>query len=554
MNIIGLIFELVGALGLFLYGMKVLSDGIQRSAGDRLKGALNQMTRSPMAAVLTGLGVTSLVQSSSATTVMVVTFVNAGLLTLIQAVGVIMGANIGTTVTAWIVSLVGFQFKITLLAVPLVGVGFFLSTYLKTRNKSLRSYGDALIGFGILFIGLDFLSHTLPRPSPEVLHFLARFSGLGLISVLVSVLVGAVLTVLIHSSSASTAIVITLALEGVVDFRMAAGLVLGCNIGTTIDAFLASLTARVHARQAAWAHILFNVAGTVWAVLLFSPFLRLVEFLTPGGAQANVATRIAMLHTVFNVTNTLLLLPFLRPFTALLERLVRERPEKAGIPERLRYVAGSLMDSPEMNLMYAQKEISDMAALARDMFMRFRAVLKSPPADLDTEIEAMAASEDRADQMREELTAFILECVSREMGERARRDLSASLRIVDDLESITDDSLSLLHLMDRGRKRKLSTDTLKLEELGPYTLLVENFLGFVVANMNKHISAEQLSQALEYEDRIDDLRSTLKKSARRRLKAGADVKLELLYIDLVRHVEKIGDHAYGIANALREMR
>ena len=232
---------MIGALGLFLYGMKVLSDGIQRAAGDRLKGALNQMTRSPLAAVLTGLGVTTLVQSSSATTVMVVFFMNAGLLTLIQAVGVIMGANIGTTVTAWIVSLVGFKFKITLLAIPLVGVGFILSTYIKNRNKALRSYGDALIGFGILFIGLDFLSHTLPKPSPEVLHFLSRFSGLGLAYVLVSVLVGTILTILVHSSSASTAIVITLALEGVVDFRMAAGLVLGYNIGTTIDAFLASL-------------------------------------------------------------------------------------------------------------------------------------------------------------------------------------------------------------------------------------------------------------------------------------------------------------------------
>ncbi|NLJ45530.1 MAG: Na/Pi cotransporter family protein [Treponema sp.] len=554
MTVLTLTLEMIGALGLFLYGMKVLSDGIQSAAGDRLKSALNQMTRSPLAAVLTGLGVTTLVQSSSATTVMVVSFVNAGLLTLIQAVGVIMGANIGTTVTAWIVSLIGFKFKITLLAMPMVGVGFILSTYIKSRNKALRNYGDALIGFGILFIGLDFLSHTLPKPSPEVLHFLSRFSGLGFASVLVSVLVGTILTILVHSSSASTAIVITLALEGVIDFRMAAGLVLGCNIGTTIDAFLASLAARVHARRAAWAHILFNVAGTVWAVTLFDPFLRLVGALSPGGMEANAATRIAMLHTVFNVVNTLVLFPFVRRFAGLLERLVRERPGEAAAPERLRYVAGPIMDSPEMNLLYAQKEISDMAALARDMFVRFRKALKSPPEDLEPEIEAIAALEDRADQMREELTGFILECASHEMGERARRDLAASLRIVDDLENITDDSLSLMHLLDRGRKKKLPTDALKLEELGPYTLLVENFLGFVVANMNKHISDEQLAQASEYEDRIDGIRATLKKSARKRLKAGANVKLELLYIDLVRHVEKIGDHAFGISRALREMR
>jgi len=554
MTIVTIILEMIGALGLFLYGMRVLSDGIQRAAGDRLRGALNQMTRSPLAAVLTGMGVTALVQSSSATTVMVVSFVNAALLSLTQAVGVIMGANIGTTVTAWIVSLIGFKFRISALAIPMVGVGFFLSTYLKTKYKSLRNYGEALIGFGILFIGLDFLSRTLPRPNPELLGFLSRVSGLGILSVLISVLVGTVLTILVHSSSAATAIVITLAVEGVVDFRMAAGLVLGCNIGTTIDAFLASLTAKVHARRAAWAHILFNVAGTLWAVLLFNPFLRLVALVTPGGNSANVATHIAMLHTIFNLTNTLLLFPFIRQFSNFLERLVKERPGEGGAPERLRYVAGPIMDSPELNLVYAQKEISDMASLAKNMFVRFREIIKSPPEDFSSALDDFSRMEDRADQMREALAGFILECVSHEMGDRSRKDLAASLRIVDDLENITDDSLSLLHLMNRGKMRRLPTRDLKLEELGPYTLLVENFLGFVVENMNKHISAEQLAQAAEYENKIDELRSTLKKSARKRLKAGADVKLELMYIDIVRHIEKIGDHAYGVAHALREMR
>ena len=555
MTIVTIILEMFGALGLFLYGMKVLSDGIQRAAGDRLKGALNQMTRSPLAAVLTGLGVTTLIQSSSATTVMVVSFVNAGLLSLVQAVGVIMGANIGTTVTAWIVSLIGFKFKITALAVPMVGVGFFLSTYLRTKNKSVRNYGEALIGFGLLFIGLDYLSHSLPAPTPDVLGFLSKVSGMGILSVLVSVFVGTGLTVLVHSSSAATAIVITLAVEGVVDFRMAAGLVLGCNIGTTIDAFLASLTAtKVHARRAAWAHILFNVAGTIWAVVLFNPFLRLVDLLTPGGTDSNIATHIAMLHTIFNLTNTLILFPFIRQFSALLERLVKERPGEAAAPERLRYVAGPIMDSPELNLLYAQKEIADMAALAKKMFVRFRDIIKSPPEDFSGEIEAFTNMEERADQMREELAGFILECVSHEMGDRSRKDLAASLRIVDDLENMTDDSLSLLHLLNRGRKRKILAGSQPVEELGPYTLLVENFLGFVVENMNKHISAEQLALAAEYEDKIDDLRSSLKKSARKRLKAGADVKAELMYIDIVRHIEKIGDHAYGIAHALREMR
>lgn len=550
MTILLMAIELVGALGLFLFGMKILSEGIQRAAGDRLKRTLNSMTGTTVSSLFTGIGVTVLVQSSSATTVMVVSFVNAGLLSVVQAAGVIFGANIGTTVTAWIVSLVGFKFKMSAIALPIVGLGFVMMMGAKRRSR-LRDYGEAAVGFGILFLGLEYLSHVLPKPSPEVLHFLTELSGMGAVSVLIAAAAGVVLTVLMHSSSASTAVIITLAVEGVIGFEMAAGLVLGANIGTTIDAFLASIGARTAARRAAMIHILFNVLGSVWAIILFKPFIRLVDLVAGG---STVAQHIALMHTTFNVVNALLFVPFTKRFTALVERLVKARPGEESMSQRLEYVAAPLMDSPELNLMRAQKEISDMAGLCGRMFRRFRELLKDRPAELSEDVEAFKNMENYADQMREELSKFLMDCAAHEMGPASQANIGTMLRMVTDLEDITDDCFSLIMLLDKSRSRKLSLDEDEVESLGPYTLLVENFLGFVEANINVNISQAQLDMAQELEDKIDEFRSVLKKKARKRLQAGADVKSELLYIDVVRHIEKIGDRAYGLSRALKEMK
>ena len=549
-TIIFMAIELIGALGLFLFGMKILSEGIQRAAGDRLKRTLNSMTGTTLSSLLTGVGVTVLVQSSSATTVMVVSFVKAGLLSVAQAAGVIFGANIGTTVTAWIVSLVGFKFKMSAIALPIVGLGFVMMMGAKRRSR-LRDYGEAAVGFGILFLGLEYLSHVLPKPSPEILHFLAELSGMGALSVLIAAAAGVVLTVLMHSSSASTAVIITLAVEGVIGFEMAAGLVLGANIGTTIDAFLASIGARTAARRAAMIHILFNVLGSIWAIVLFRPFIDLVNLVAGG---STVAQHIALMHTTFNVINALLFAPFTKQFTALVERLVKAKPGEESMSQRLEYVAAPLMDSPELNLMRAQKEISDMAGLCGRMFRRFRELLKDRPADLSEDVEAFKHMENYADQMREELSKFLMDCAAHEMGSASQANIGTMLRMVTDLEDITDDCFSLIMLLDKSRSRQLSMDEDEVENLGPYTLLVENFLGFVEANINVHISQSQLDMAQELEDKIDEFRSALKKKARKRLQAGADVKAELLYIDVVRHIEKIGDRAYGLSRSLKEMK
>jgi phosphate:Na+ symporter len=549
MQIAIIIIELVGALGLFLFGMKILSESIQRAAGDRLKHTLNLMTGNTFKALLTGLGMTALVQSSSATTVMVVSFVNAGLLTVVQAAGVIFGANIGTTTTAWIVSLIGFKLKIAELALPLIGIGFIMLMSAR-RGSKVRDYGEAAIGFGLLFLGLDYLSHVLPKPSPDMLHFLASVANLGVISVLIATLAGTILTILVHSSSAATAIIITLAVEGVISFEMAAGLVLGANIGTTLDAFLASIGARTAARRTAMIHILFNVLGTIWAVILFKPFLAVVNLLAGG---STIAQHIAMMHTIFNVVNAAIFAPFAVQFANLVTRLIKARPGEEHMLQTLEYVAAPLMDSPELNLMRAQKEISDMAGLCSTMFGRFRLILRDRPVDLAEDVDAFGTMENYADQMREGLSKLLFECASRDMG-AAGKDVGVMLRMVTDLEDITDDCFSLVMLLDKAGSRKLKPDAKDIDSLGPYTELVGSFLDFVRDHINGPISDEQLAVARALEDRIDGFRKALKKKSRKRMQAGGDIKAELLFIDIVRHIEKIGDHAYGVARALREIR
>ncbi len=550
MNIVMILIELAGSLGLFLYGMKILSEGIQRAAGDGLKRTLNLMTGNTLKALLTGLGITAVIQSSSATTVMVVSFVNAGLLTVVQAAGVIFGANIGTTVTAWIVSLIGFKFEIAALALPMIGLGFIMMMGAKPKSR-VRDYGEAVLGFGLLFLGLNFLSHAIPKPSADIIRFLTDVSNLGVLSILIAAATGTVLTVLVHSSSASTAIVITLAVEGVIDFNMAAGLVLGCNIGTTIDALLASIGARTNARRAAWIHILFNVLGSVWAIILFKPFTALINVLAGG---TTIAQHIAMMHTVFNVINALLFAPFAAQFANLVSLFIKAKPGEDALPRKLEYVAAPLMDSPELNLLRAQKEISDMAGLCGTMFGRWRGLIKQKPEELSEDVEAFRVMEDYADQMRDELSGFLLECAGHDMSADSQRDIGVMLRMVVDLEDITDDCFSLIMLLEKASERGLVLDKDEMESLGPYTLLVENFLRFVQENIKGRIDAEQLATAQQLEDSIDDLRSALKKKARKRLQAGANVKSELLFMDIVRHIEKIGDRAYGVSQALREIK
>ncbi|GHV63096.1 phosphate:sodium symporter [Spirochaetia bacterium] len=574
MAIIGVLFRIVGGLCLFLYGMKVLSDGIQQAAGDRLQRVLNFMTGNRFMAVLTGFAVTAIIQSSSAATVMVVSFVNAGLLTLTQSIGVIMGANIGTTVTAWVVSLVGFSLKLSELALPAVGIGFILHI-VKWKHQAL---GEAILGFGLLFMGLDFLTRSMPNLG-DSFNVISAVSNLGFASSLIGAGAGLVMTLIIHSSSAATAIMLTMAFNGIVGYEMAAAMILGANIGTTVDAALAAIGAKTAARRAALVHVLFNVIGTCWALPLLKPLLALVGLITPGTMVPGlphdpmITTHLAMLHTVFNMVNTIIFLPFVKQFAALVTFLVKDKDDAAAAPKayKLEYTSGTLQNTPELNIIRAEKEIRDMAGVASGMFARVSAALqsletadgtsaeaegRSSPPDRETQVDAlvaeMAEKEEYADEMRVELTRFLLECTRQQLSYQSEQKVYQLLRIISDLEDMTDDCYSVSMLLDRSVKKNLVFKEKELEALAPYVHQVEDFLAFVRGALGQTLTSEQSRYARELENTIDKSRDKLRKMGRKRIEAGEDVKTELLFIDVVRRIEKVGDYCYNIAEALRQ--
>jgi phosphate:Na+ symporter len=554
MDFISIAFKLIGGLCLFLYGMRVMSDGVQHAAGDRMQRALNFMTKNRFIGVLTGIAVTTLVQSSSAVSVMLVSFVNAGLLTLTQSIGVIMGANIGTTTTAWIVSLIGFEINISALALPTIGIGFIMES-VKWKHQDL---GRAFMGFGFLFLGLQFLTEALPRVDPESLVFIRQISNLGFLSVLMGLGVGMVVTLLMHSSAATITIVITLAWGGVVNFEIAAAMILGANIGTTIDAIMAAIGTKTAAKQTALVHVLFNVVGSVIALIFFTPLIRLVDFLIPGDPLgASIATHLAMFHTVFNVLSTLIFLPFVHQFALLVSFLIKDKDQKQEIPKpyRLEY-QHSVHSTPELNIIRAEKEIRDMAALASSMFAGVSETLGKfrekgdTTAIVEALVEEMKGKEEYVDEMRVELTRFLLECTRQQLGYQSEKKVYLLLRIISDLEDMTDDCFSVSLLLERSVKKDLRFKNKELEALAPYVAQVEDFLVFVKSHVGRSITEEEAGFAERLENTIDKSRDKLRKLGRKRIEAGEDVKTELLFIDIVRRIEKVGDYCYNIAEAL----
>ncbi|MDR2662127.1 MAG: Na/Pi cotransporter family protein [Treponema sp.] len=577
MRIVMLLFRILGGLCIFLYGMKVLSDGIQKAAGDRLQKALNFMTGNRFIAAFTGFVVTTLVQSSSATTVMLVSFVNAGLLTLTQAMGVIFGANIGTTTTAWIVSLIGFNFDIAALALPSVGVGFLM----RLPKWRYREWGEALLGFGFLFIGLEFINSALPAVDPDSMEFIRRLSGLGFSSILIGVGIGTAVTLLMHSSAATITLVIALAFRGVVNFELAAAMVLGANIGTTIDAIMAGAGGKTAAKQTALVHVLFNVAGAVIAVIFFRPLILLVNYLTPGTAEGpGVATHLAMFHTVFNVCCTLLFLPFIKQISALVSFIIKNRSEEPGPPHyKLELSTGLILASPEFSIVRAEKEIRDMAGLVSGMYAEAcRALPELSAAETggetggapagngesvpdknarekraDALVMSMKAREDYADEMREELTRFLIECTSQQLSPKSEYNISQLLRIIADLEDMADDCCGISMILERSVKKDQLFKRKEMEALAPYVKQVEDFLSFVREHLGHPLTREQIEFAEEVETQIDKARNKLRKLGRKRIEAGADIKTELLFMDLVRRIEMLGDLCYSISESLSHM-
>lgn len=560
MKAVIIFFQIIGSLGLFLYGMKLLSEGLQKSAGNRMKAILNMMTKNRFVSIMTGVIITVIIQSSSATTVMVVSFVNAGLMELIQAIGVILGANIGTTVTGWIVALLGFKMNISLLA--LTAIAFALPLMFSKRSRN-RDKSDVLLGFGLLFLGLNSMSNSIPSLSdnPQALAFLATFNANTLWSNFLCLLVGLVVTIIIQSSSATTAIVLTMAFNGWVGVEEGAAMILGAMIGTTITAYLASIGTSTTAKQAAWAHILFNVFGSSLALVFFRPLLTLVNWIVPGDIFAlsdealakELPVFLAMFATVAAVSKTILMFPFIKPYARLIERMFPPKAEYEEGTYHFRYIGAPFIDSPEIYMLAIRDEIKKMANLACNMLTRYRSMFDNPDNSIDDLVDLMRRDEEYADQMQEQLSNFIVHLLQDAQTTTNASSLNSLIRVMDELESVTDSCYALAMLSQRRYKMGWKYEDEIMDEMECFHLIVQEFLDYVRDRMDRTLTKAEMQKANEYEDQINALRTSLGNKVQDRLSEGiGDVKAELLILELIRHLEHIGDYCTNIAEAYHQ--
>ncbi len=551
MSIILGIVEVVGSLGLFLFGMKVMSDGLQNSAGSRLQAMMANMTRNRFTALLTGLGVTSIIQSSSATTVFVVSFVSAGLLNLVQAIGVILGANIGTTLTAWIVSYLGFKFDIAHIAIPIIALGL---PFVFMKSSTKKALGNVLIGFGILFLGLMYLKNAVPdiKQYPAILESIASLSKVGPISSLIFILIGTVLTVIVQSSSAAMAITLTMANAGWIDFQTAAALCLGENIGTTITAQIAAFSQNRVARQAAMAHTMFNVVGVVWALAALGLLTNFVEWIMPGNANspADMPVHIALFHTLFNIINTFLFIWFVPAFARLIERMVPIRPEDESYQYKLRYVSTSMYETPEISLVTARNETLRMADKVVAMFAHYNQEREKSDSILPADLAGIFDLEVYVDQMHEEISAYIAQAQNDRPGDHTARQFARLLKIVSDLEMIADCINDLTKTLVRCAEKQHWFANESQVEVAPFIKEINQFLAFVRKHLATKLSPDELQVAWDQQARLDTFRNSLKKAARKRIQQSGKLKAELLYIDTLEQLERISDLIMDIAKEL----
>ena len=552
------VLEILGSLGIFFYGMKRMSEAIQRLAGDRLRASMSYVTKNRFAGVLTGFFITSVVQSSSATTVMVVSFVNAGLLTLVESIGVIMGANLGTTVTIWIVSLLGFKVSLSAISVPIIGIGI---PFTFAKDSKRQNAGDAIVGFGLLFLGLGFLKKAVPdiKNNPEVLQFLADYTTMGYASIFLFIFFGLLLTVIVQSSSAAGAITVAMAFQGWIDFPIAAAVILGENIGTTITAYLASLGANTEAKRAARAHFVFNVIGVIWMLVAFNWFIKLVDLIVLGDAAIaeNIPIHLSAFHTLFNLTNIVLLIAFVPQIAKLVEKLVKQPPEEiqksAADKYKLPYIASAITKTPEMYIYEARREIVKMAILAHNMFQTFLDIFLNPEKDLSDSVKHLKEQEDLADAMKNELTSFLGKISKEKLTSKSSNTVTALMRIANEIESIADCCYDLGSCMQTRYNERIELHPTASEEIESFASDVTEFIQFNIENLaDARLREPDLRFAIDLEIKIDDSRNELRESSVNRIQQSGDVKREMIFMDIIKNFERIGDYSLNISEAVKK--
>ena len=564
---------------MFLYGMALMSEGLQKSAGDRLRAFMAKMTSNAFKRVLTGTVVTCLVQSSSATTIMVVSFVNAGLLTLGNAIGVIMGANIGTTLTAWITSL-GFSVNIALFAVPMMAFGYLMHC---SKKSALKNVGQFLMGFAVMYVGLTFMKDCanaiLGEYQTGMMSFFGSINGFGFGSILLFLVAGAVLTIVLQASSATMAITMLLAASGLIDFKLAVAMVLGENIGTTITANIAAAVANTSAKRAARAHTIFNIVGVIWVLAVFGPIVKLISYIMVGlGFQDPVVASaelaaiaegviegnaeavelyknsllygIAMLHTLFNVTNTLVLIWF----TPLIEKaviwLVKE-PKGETEVFRLKYISGGPLSTAELSLQEAKQELIHFAEISRKGFGYMReAINETDPDKFDALNEKLIKYEEISDRIEFEIASYLNEVSNNEVSKDAATEIKAMYKIIGEMESLGDSGEAIGRILKRKNVHGKVFDKTILDRLNKMMDLVQKAYDVMIENL-KQDNLRDISNAENCEYNINECRNHLREEHIVNIESNSYNYLTGVYfMDVLSELEKIGDFLINISQAV----
>lgn len=548
---------LAGALALFIHGMKMLSEGLQKTAGAGMRNILDSMTSSRLRGLLTGFGTTAVVQYSSVTIVMVVSLVNAGLLSLRQSIPVIMGANIGTTIKALLFVWVGFtSIKLSVVALPILGIAFPL---LFLKGGRFKAATEMLLGMALLFLGLDLLKEHVPHFSADALLFLHDLADNGVLSILLFVLIGAVLAVAVQSSSVALALTMAMCQNGTIGYEMAAAIVLGENIGTTFTANIAALVANAWGKRAARAHFLFNVIGVTWALLLFGPYMAGIDLLvrkvngaSPYSSPTAVLWALTYLHMSFNLLNTLLLIGFVPAIEKLVVRMV---PAKDGSDEeyRLEYIEDPMMPlSPELSLLEARKEVIKFGLLTQRMHGMLRDLLiEKDAAERNRLLARIAKYEDITDRIEVEVSKYLTktgaEARNEEMSERVR----AMLAIIGDLERVGDILFQMSKSVERKADERLWFSPEQRQNLLEMMHLLDKAFDVMQANLGADADQVKLDEALEAEQRINQLRDQLRRTHLKSVESGDhNIKSGMVYNDLFSSCEKVGDHLINVSEAL----
>ena len=590
--------KLVGSLALFLYGMKIMSEGLQKMAGEQLRSILTAMTKNRVMGVLTGILVTALIQSSSAASVMVVSFVNAGLLTLAQSIGVIMGANIGTTVTAWMIALFGFgKFSISIISIPLLGIGLPLIFSAKSKRKSL---GEFIFGFAFLFLGLDYLKDSMPdlQNNPEVLAFVSDFASMGFLSTLIFLAIGTILTVIVQSSSATVAITLIMCSRGWISFESAAAMIMGENIGTTITANLAAISANISAKRAAFAHLMFNVLGVIWMLFVFKFFVNMVgdivnsvgtvnpadmtgfmSSLSPkelslvttapvSELSADLVTKqniyhsyeaatsygLSLFHTMFNVGNVLIMIWFVNLYEKICKFIIKSKVEDEDEEFQLQFITTGMLSTAELSILQAEKEMEVYARRTRKMFKLVQklAVTKDEVkfVKLFTRIEKYEGISDR---MEIEIGSYLNKVAEGRLSNKSKEQIRAILRGVTEIESIADSC----HNMARHYKRKVESNTLFPDDLREnintmWREVEKAFDRMQFVLKEQEVTDSDMTDTIKHENRINELRNMFKQKNLEDVNNNVyNYQTGVFYMDVVQECERMGDYIINVVQSVK---